>query len=251
MRNVIREKRKISFSYKRITPDVIRRLAAIIDYEVLLEANHESGSNCYYLYSVDATDDSSYESQAISIFDEKELIEQKVISKVNMRFNLIDNSKNIEIQLQQTNEEKNNGNLVLVSGDDSIWVNGVITRINEIISLTENQPKSEYWVRAFLIISWSLFMVMFCRLFWGPLVKINSDFAALLVGGLGILTFLGGNNLYDYIQTMYPMVELQTGVGYLQIPRNKRRILNLIVTTIVLPILLAVVYDVVKCFIVR
>ncbi|MBO9200222.1 MULTISPECIES: hypothetical protein [Niastella] len=251
MRNLIREKRKISIEYKRITPEVIRRLATIVDNEVKLEIQNNRETSCYFLYSVDAADDSSYESQTISIFEEKELIEQKVISQVNMRFNLIDNSKNIEIQLQHVNDDKNNGNYVLVSGDDPTWVNGVTTRINEIISLTEFQPKTSNLINVSVVVVGILIMVLYFRLFHYPIQKYNDNLATIIFLVISILTLWGGSSLINYLQEMYPLVELQTGSNYLQIPREKRKTINLILVTIVVPLLLALIYDVIKHYAIK
>jgi hypothetical protein len=251
MRNLIREKRKISIEYKRITPEVIRRLAAIVDNEVKLEIQNNRATSCYFLYSVDAIDDSSYESQTILIFEEKELIEQKVISKVNMHFNLLDNSKNIEIQLQHVIDDKTNGNYVLVSGDDPTWVNGVTTRINEIISLTEFQPKTSNLINVSVVVVGILVIAIYFRLFHYSIQKYNDDLASITFLVISILTLGGGSSLINYLQEMYPLVELQTGSNYLQIPQKKRRAMNIILITIIVPLLLALIYDVIKHYVMK
>lgn len=248
MRNLIREKRKISFENKRITPEIIRRLAVIVDNEVQSELNHDN-HNCFISYSVDATDDSSYESQTILIFKERELIEQKVISKVVMRFTLLDNSKNIDIQLQHTLDDKTNGNYVLVSGDDPTWVNGVVSRINEVILFSESQPKYVKLLKIGILVSMLLFLISYSHFITPVIEKYSNALAGYAFLAVITLTLFGTVWLYGNIQEMFPLVELQTGFGYMQIPKRKRRSVNLIITIIFIPLLLATIYDMVKSFI--
>lgn len=75
--NIIREKRRLSFNFKRITPKIVRSLSSVLEQEV----NDVSGKNEYYkLYSVD-TQKSSYESQSTMIFDENQIIENQMVKK--------------------------------------------------------------------------------------------------------------------------------------------------------------------------
>ena len=114
--NLIREKRKLVFANKRITPDVIRNLAFIIDKESTIYRDQNT-QGCFLIFSVDATDNSSYESQSIEIFKENVILEKKALQKVNIRFNTFDFSKNIELQILHTEKDENNENHVLVSGE--------------------------------------------------------------------------------------------------------------------------------------
>ena len=140
MKDLIREKRRLPFSYKRITPEIIRSFSNLIEEEVsiLKDQNDES---YYVMYSVYANDSTSFESQSNHIFSDNPVVGNRTIRKVNMRFYTLDNSKNIEIQIFHTIQDENSENFILVSGDNTNWVNGILTRLTEIINLAENQPK--------------------------------------------------------------------------------------------------------------
>lgn len=62
MNSLIREKRKLVFEGKRFTPEIVRQFAAVID-----EEGHKE-SSAVLLYSVDTTDESSFESSSSIIF---------------------------------------------------------------------------------------------------------------------------------------------------------------------------------------
>ena len=61
MNNVIREKRRLNFAFKRIKNNDIRSLCGIIESEVLKLRDRQN--DIFKIYSVDATDNSSFESK--------------------------------------------------------------------------------------------------------------------------------------------------------------------------------------------
>jgi hypothetical protein len=65
MNPVIREKRKIRFQERIITPIAIRKIAELVHQAAASENSEQIFEN----YSVDAKDDSSYESRSVEIFD--------------------------------------------------------------------------------------------------------------------------------------------------------------------------------------
>lgn len=65
MNTVIREKRKIRFQGRIITPITIRKIAELVHQT----ASSETDEQVFENYSVDARDDSSYESISVGIFD--------------------------------------------------------------------------------------------------------------------------------------------------------------------------------------
>jgi hypothetical protein len=250
--NVIREKRKLNFSSKRITPEIIRNIASIIDQESSQYTRQEKKQS-FISFSVDATDNSSYESQSRQIFNENMIIDKKVLHRINMRFNTVDFSKNIEVQLLHFEKDENKENYILVSGEDSNWVNGCIARLSEAIELAQIQPNVSIKLR---ILWWVLVIslnVLIYRL-GAPILKLDPP------GNSGIITFFKTiylfvpilstmafyNRAEDFINKLYPCIELQTGPQYLQIEKIKRAKLINFFLIIVVPILLAVLYDVLK-----
>lgn len=246
MKNNIREKRKLFFNKKRITPQIIRQFAELIDEQVRHLTDH-----FFLLYSIDANDDTSYESQSLQLFKENGLIERRLIKKVVMRFNMLDGSKNIEIQIMESEENAERENFILVSGDDANWVNGILARLEDVLAHAESQPKQTWIIGWGMFAAWLLFIIEFFRLTYGFMTAENtSDFlGVLLFIGVPIVSGYLAAQIYNYLYGMYPAVELQTGPNYMQISNNNRRRSTWILASIVVPLVLAVFYDLVKSFI--
>lgn len=81
MNNLIREKRRVIFDNKQITPTTIRLLSNIIDEE---SRTAKTLGLAILNFTVDATDGSSFESQSVIIFAENGIIEKKPIEKLSM-----------------------------------------------------------------------------------------------------------------------------------------------------------------------
>jgi len=244
MKPLIREKRKLILDKRCITPNVISQIAMLIDKEV-----KELGDNDRLLvnYSIDSTDNSSYESQSAQIFATDGLLYSKVINKVVMRFSSIDYSKNVEVQLLQSEENEHGENYITVSGDDPIWVNGTISRLSELALSSEMQFGYGKWIGWTMIILWLAFIIPYWKLFVDARNTYpNTAIALLLVLVIPFGSFFGTLNLIIYMQSLWPSMELQTGPGYLQIHAKKRRTVYWIVTCFVIPVLLTVFYDIFK-----
>jgi hypothetical protein len=240
MKARIREKRKLAFENKRITPEAIRRLATIVnDQAELIEA----GQSALILFSIDGRDSSSYESQSVEIFDNGQFLDAKPIQKVNMRFTLTDGMKNIEIQIVEA-EKGGVDNFISVSGDNPTWVNGVLAQFSEIINSCEMQPKYSAWIGWGILGVLLLFEVLTFRL----LARTPKD--ASWQAWIGII-FLFGSPFYaahvhEKLKGLYPSIELQTGPDYLQQPLQKRITFYWWIGSIIIPLLLAAAYDLAK-----
>jgi len=247
--NIIREKRRLSFNLKIITPQTIRSFSDIIEKEISSLSPNE-GSDYYIMYSVDATDNTSFESQSSDIFKENQIIENRVIRKVNMRFYTKNNSKNIEIQLIHLMNDENSENYISVSGDEPNWVNGVLSRLSQILDNTENQSKfTVQFSGYFLFVLFILANVEYFRLVFDKLGKTPYEFVNYIyVFGFPFATFFGAIQLNSYVNKLWPDVELQTGPIHLQSATTKRNKMQWVMVSIILPILLTVIYDITKSF---
>lgn len=203
------------------------------------------------MYSVDAVDNTSFESQSNEIFSENQVIENRIIKKINMRFYTLDNSKNIEIQIVHSIKNENSENFILVSGDYPNWVNGVLGRLTEILNSAESQPKfkdnSGYLMFLILI----LFNVVYFRLFYNFFISITSnDFLKIFfIIGVPIFSLIYLNKLFAYFDTLWPSIELQTGPNYLQKPKVNRTKVQWILISIILPLIISLIYDLIKSLI--
>lgn len=245
MKNLIREKRRVTFEKKRITPKTIRAFSNIIEKEIN-DLTEKESKTIYVMYSIDATDNSSYESQSPEIFKEDSIIESKVIKKITMRFNTIDNSKNIEIQIVHSQKNDNSENFILVSGDEPVWVNGILALFSDILNYTEPQSKYSNSLGFPLFITWLLFIIFYFRAFTDEIDRILYTwlrFAVVL--GIPILSIVLFFVLYEYLNSLWPSIELQTGKEYQQIPSKKRKITLWWMGAIIIPVFLEILYEII------
>jgi|GEM_PF-7109775 len=247
MKSGIREKRKLVISKKRITTDKIRELAIIIDREA-----NQTNDNTFLIFSADAIDNSSYESQSIIIFSKNGLIEKKVIHKINMRFNTLDYNKSIEIQLLQSQEDENNENNILVSGDDPTWVNGVIAELSEVIELAEKQTTKRNFIGWSITLCWIVFIILYWRLICMPLTVSKNSWLQFFLGiVIPFGSILYAISLVKYLQALWPVIELQTGPNHMRMAQLKRSKVQHIFLLILIPLILAAVYDVIKSLVIK
>lgn len=242
MNSKIREKRRIPFNLKRITPKIIRAFSSIIEDEIE-NLDNEQRDKFFKIYSVDANGNESFESQSNVIFS---CIENRMVRKIFMQFYTLDNSKNIEIQIVDSVKDDDLENFLMVSGDNPTWVNGILTRLVAILNTAENQPKisnSSGWIVFGLFV---LFNVEYFRLFFNYFPKDIELLFTLFIFGVPFLSFILALKFHNYIETLWPSVELQTGPDYQRIPNRRRTKLQWMAVSVILPLLLSVVYDVVK-----
>jgi hypothetical protein len=191
-------------------------------------------------------DNSSYESQSISIFDTNEILDKKPIHKITMKFNTLDYSKNIELQIIQT-QDATPENYISVSGDDSIWVNGIIGKMSEVLNLGNGKPKIVNRLGLIITLLCIAFLYFYFRIML--LCKFNEGIGFFPITFMVIIPFsilFGFVQLHNYLQTMWPDVELQTGPNYLQIPLQKREKLYWIIAAIAIPTALEIAFDLFK-----
>jgi hypothetical protein len=241
----IKERRKFSFADKIITPSTIRKLAGILKNEA---ESYNEINQAFLYYSIDASDDSSYESGDIVIFNDGLLMDSKKLIKVVMRFQTLIGDKNIEIQLTHTEDEESTSNYIIISGTNTTWVNGIITRLVEIINQSEKQPAVRRYFHNLCIPLFILMNILFYRII-SPLFidKGKNDWVNLILL-FAPICFVGLSFKYfnNYINEAWPVVELQTGRNYQQLSLIKRRKLIGIINLILIPLLLSLVYDLLK-----
>lgn len=246
MKTTIREKRRVAFEKRRITPKTIRYLARIIDEE-LNSLTKEIAETAYIMFSIDANDDTSYESQSSDIFGKDKIIESKVIRKITMRFYTINNSKNIEIQIVHSLKNDKSENFILVSGDDKNWVSGVLANLSEALQSAEPQPKNSSRLGYFMFFSWVVFIIEYIRLITPHVDNFSNAFLILFVIlGIPIASVIGWSVLNEYLNSLFPSIELQTGAEHQQIPAKKRKTAIFWVVVVIIPVALEGFMDIIK-----
>ena len=243
--HTIREKRRISFSDLRITPGDIRALSNFLEEEALRCKADRKKHTLYF--SVDANDGCSYESISVTIFKEGGVIKTKSIKQIKMHLVTEDYSKNLEIYFTQGLKDQTVDNYALVSGDDPNWVTGALDRINELVNTIEPQPRIQRVVSIANLIVWAAALVTYYRVFWKDAEGLkNETLSLILTLGVVVGIFWCYYAMGGFFERLLPVVELQTGPEHLQLPKAKRRKVIAVFSLIVIPIIITLVYDLVK-----
>ncbi|MGN6646846.1 MAG: hypothetical protein ACTHJT_09995 [Cytophaga sp.] len=247
MNKLIKEKRKLYLNEKIISSKNIRQLAAVFDNAAKELSN--SNDDLYIIYSLDAEDNSSYESESIEIFAENGLIDNKTIKKINMSLISFKQSYKIELQFTHSIENKDLENYIWVSGNDTIWVNGILKQFEDIVNQSEPQIGSKK--RSLLVIITTFIIGFLCLRYFvlfGPYFsRKDTNTLVSLFGVLGplILFFTLFIKSLDFIHEGFPNIELKTGEEYLQKAR-KRKILILGIITSIISITASYIFDFIK-----
>ncbi|WP_116789540.1 hypothetical protein [Flavobacterium psychrotrophum] len=246
MNPLIREKRKVVFSFKRITNTTITALSEVIDLEV--QASSARDISYYLMYSVDASGDTSFESASSVIFKDTEVVGNHNIHKVAMRFYTLDNSRSIEIQIVHSVKNENSENFIMVSGEDSTWVNGILSRLTALVKGSESQLKVNSYYKGFFILSLLVaFNIEYFRLGSKTFFHVGNQWLGEMLVFLGPATsFVLAFKLSSYIDSLWPAVELQTGPHHFSTTIKKRNAMKWVLASIIVPIVLSVLYDVFK-----
>lgn len=244
MTNLIREKRKLPFSFKRINSNIIRTLSQLVEDEASLVRDE---SEYYLLYSIDASDSTSFESVSNQIFKEQFLMDSKVVQRVIMRFYTLDNARSIEIQIVHSIKNENFDNYIVVSGNDSTWVNGILHRISEIIAGAENQSKINSRYGGYLMFGLLIIInIEYYRLFYDYFIAVGGWLSIIAILGFPVLSLIILAKVFEEVDRIYPSIELQTGALHMQYQQKRRKSLQWWGATIIIPLLLALIYDLLK-----
>lgn len=204
---------------------------------------------------ITAFDGSIYEGESKEILANGGILDSKQIMSV--RFYFRDNNHNVNLSISLAHDS-DFWNEVSVTGTDSLWVNGVIQKIENFLDSLEAQSTwaKKYSLTIKLIfavciayVSSNLFLrlSLFLTAHYPPdpnSAKISIQFAKWLLFfvmlGAGLFP---GHLLTGKITKLWPNVELQTGYDYHQIEKQRRNRVWLIFTIVIIPTALTILID--------
>jgi hypothetical protein len=207
---------------------------------------------------VKATDNSIYEGHSNEILAPGGILDSKQISSIDFDFTDRNHNASIAINLRHTNSDS--WNEVRVQGTDSLWVNGIIQKIENFLESLEPQPT---WARKYSFVLTIFFdiciaivasaILMKVILFLGKHFPLDSNSQKLSLGFsratifimmLGVFSY-PASALTDRIKGLWPLVELQTGRDHNQAEKQKRKTVGLVFTLIILPTIFTIITELV------
>ncbi|MFN8334462.1 MAG: hypothetical protein U0U09_04990 [Cyclobacteriaceae bacterium] len=205
---------------------------------------------------VKAIDNSVYEGHSNEILANGGILDSKQV--ISIDFDFTDSNHNLSIAISLHHSSSDLRNEVRVQGADSIWVNGIIKKIE--IFLDSLEPQST-WARKYsflltlffgicisIVASEILINIIF---FLGrdfpldptsPKLSVRTARGIIFIMMLGLSTY-PAMTLTDKIKELWPLVELQTGQDYNQAERQKRRNVWLIFSLVILPTILTILTE--------
>jgi len=263
----IRESRIIKIANKVISLKNAKTLASIL-WDIYQSGISESPYSSVS-FSIKCSDNSSFESSKLSIFDENSIINSKKVEYIKMGFYDPKEYKNIYIGITHGNVDWQNE--IEVKGKDSLWVNGVIARIKDVLDSVPPQnmfiKKYKLIINSLLALGIGIFIDYILSFFITPSKDPPSKlsimledlysrspffkyffkyFFAMVVGyviGLWPIT-----ELYSQLRNLWPSIEIQIGPEHTYIEKRRRKILISILVIGAGPLLVSVVYDIIKAF---
>jgi len=263
----IKESKRLSFGNKILKLNDVYEIAQIL-YTEYLVAKKES--QCRINFTVICEDGTSYESSDINIFSPNSIINSKRPTKIELWFSAFNSDKRIRINFRKEYDSKYSENEVFVEGYDSNWVNGVLGRILERIKSIEPQnPHKRLYLNLIYIAS----AILIGRIFTFIVLLLPSpkpDEAKMDTSISLIRQFIHANaftynfTLYllsfcigifpavyikDYFNKLWPYLEFQIGPLHELDERRKRANLKNLIILIIIPLIVMILYDILKYFI--
>jgi len=261
----IKESKSFSFGNKILKLKDVFEIAQILSTDHLKAESDKS--HCRINFTVMCENGTSYESSDINIFSPESIINSKKPSTIQLWLSDYDSDKRIRISFRREYDNKYSENSVFVEGYDSNWVNGVLGRILERIESIEPQnPNKKLYLNLICFAS----AVLIGRIFTFIVLLLpfdKVDESKVSATNLLIRHFIHTNaftynlTLYllgffagifpafyvrNYFGKLWPYLEFQIGPIHELDESKKRAGLTNLITLVIIPLILAILYDLLK-----
>ena len=230
----------------------------------------DNENNSSISFRLDCIDNTSYESEDIGLFDEENIIDIKRTKTIEISYYDYKLNRFINISLVHG---KYSTSTLIVKGDDQNWVNGVFTKIKELIDSTKPQDNWIIRHKTFIlhlnalgigIIIYAILNILIYQHIEpiknpsDTVLNFRSIYASspilLYVLGLFSKWLLGipwAFYLREWLLSLWPEIEFDFGPEHLKIEKIRRLRISVFVITAVIPIILSVGYDLFKSFLLK
>ena len=255
----VKETRLFQFADIVVRPKDVRALAGLVIEAT--EKQQKPGSRVNIAFSAYAAGGQAFESTSPELFEEDGLLESKQVFSVGITMSDYETGARINVDLQQGRAGRGNG--IQVAGYDSTWVNGVTRRLEEAIAEFETQvtwPQrfqplfvfvgafgiGRLWdvIQTFVELHIIHVQPIRPRPHW---MDIIAPYAWLIHWAL--IFFTGAfPSLYltNKLLSLWPSIEFQMGREWPQLARRRRDGLWAFFTIGVAPLVVSLLYDIIK-----
>jgi hypothetical protein len=260
----VKETARIRLADLIIRPADVRKLASIVvGAGTALEPNPASVR--YFAFSIITADKRSYESESPDLFSEEEgLLDTKPVWSVELRFHDSVSQSSIRVDVTHRNTD-NMFNKIEVASLDRDWVAATVHKLQEAISSFEKQATwPRKWETPLVIVgafgighAWDIVvndLVLAHILHIQPITP-RPQWVATYLDPIAPFVLWVANFMIGLAPSMYltrkllelwPSVELRMGRDWAQQEARKRNRLWLFFTVAIVPLLLSLLYDLLK-----
>ena len=246
----ITESRVLRIQWRIVRMEDVRRLAETIREEFLAES-------AQFNVNVRCGKETAFTSHDLSLFQEDTILFAHRVTRIEIEGRDYTLSKRVECEIVHGVSDLS---VLQVSGPDSNWVNGLLSRLQSVV---EQMPKQNQWITKFWwawLIPGSIAVgsVVFYATNWMTEVMVGhpveiSNFSAsqksVVLGVCFLLGCVGILNLALLLKPLWPSVEIEIGPPHLLVERRRRKPLITIFSVVVIPLFLRAAYDITKFFV--
>lgn len=259
----IRETRELKIKERIFTLENVLQLAKLLGDEKLRVLEDSSAE---LTFSASCTDNSSFSSQELTLFEKDSPLSRKRVQRIELefrRYRRYEMISRIVIRLAHGNDSWRND--VTIVGTDSTWVNGTLRAIEETIESFSPQNTFLYQnkrpIRTVFSLGlgslymWAILLVPTATPTDKPewAIKLNVILEAIPLSYFlfkYFIAFLMGwfpsQILYEKLKKWWPSVELQIGPEHALTEKQRRKwVINAVILG-VLPLVTALAYDLIK-----
>jgi hypothetical protein len=245
----MKETRTFKIENRIFTIQNVKKIAAKFESEYQSAKAKQHHATVRFL--VLCKDGSLYESEDSKIFDDS-VISSKKVQVFNFSFTDYEEDKNMRIELEHGNDSYRNS--FVVSGKDSDWVNGTLNSLQ--VFIESATPQSTWFKRLKVVFTLLLSFLIGISLvallgvigrklasksFINPF-RLMMEEPNLIWGSL-FIGYFPAFFITDFFNNLWPKVEIQVGPGYTFLEKNKRKLLFGLITILVLPIILGLIFS--------
>lgn len=263
---IVKQSKKIEIVNKIFKLNDLQNIARLFNDEY--EDSKSNNLNPSMSFEVYNDKDSVYESSDSALFSDELLFSTLSVHMVKMNLRSNDfSTRRLELMLKPTSSNYFSDNNITIYGYDSNWVNGVTARLNDI--LESIQPQSEYkrfvlrlshFLSALVIGRIFIFLILILSPSKPDLTDMSSTTLAIRSAvqyssftyniSIYLLSFIFGFfpaiEVRLKLRNIFPNIEFQIGPEHKQLAKRKRNKLIQIFIFIVIPLMLMLLYDIIK-----
>jgi len=238
--------------------------------KVFLEEYKDAQKEGYHssiTFRLDCIDNTSYESEDIGLLDDGNIIDIKRTRTIEMTFNNYELERYVNISLIHGNYR----NTLIVNGQDHNWVNGIFTKIIEIIDSIQPQDNGIIRHKTLLlhlsalgigIIFFAIFNFLILQHIEplenpsGNVLKLSTFFETYplflyLVYGFSkwLVGISWAPDLRRWVLSLWPLIEFDFGPDHLKIEKMRRLRSSIFLSTAIIPLSVSVVSSIITDFV--